>query len=124
MMRIVAACLLLVSAPLLADEVAVPPQSKPVVVHTHRHSQAMRSWGIFLVTIGGAAALIGGIGLGNGICSKSSFISCDPAGFLWPFAAGVAAVAVGIPMIVIGSRREPDAVVSIIPGGAALTVHF
>jgi hypothetical protein len=127
-MRLVAFALVVLNASVAVADKPPDPMTQPApppVVHTHRKSQAMRTWGIVLVTVGGTAAVIGAIGSAKGICQMDSLISCDPAGFNWPLGIGLVAVAVGIPMIIIGSKRVPDSpTVSLIPGGAQLTVHF
>jgi hypothetical protein len=103
----------LASAPALTPPTAEAPASEPTQPKMQRHSSGMMAGGIVMVSLAPVALLVSGIaGLGKSVCSIDNpdrYDSCDeynPA-LYGGLLSALVLVGVGIPMIVIGAKKEP-----------------
>ena len=92
---------------------AEPADTKPAQPKMRRHSTGMMAGGIVMVSLAPVALLVSGIaGVGKSICSIDNpdrYDNCDeynPA-LYGGLLSALVLVGVGIPMIVIGAKKEP-----------------
>lgn len=101
------------AAPALAPAAEAPP-AEPAKPRTQRHSTGMMAGGIVMVSLAPVALLVSGVAaIGKGVCNVGNddpFDSCDDrydATIYGALASAFVLVGVGVPLIVIGAKKEP-----------------
>ena len=104
-----------------------PPEDAP----THRADRAMWAIGLTVSLVGAAAGTAGFVMSAFTACSASNPPSCQhgagvPAGAVL-LTTGAAALAVGLPLVIVGGRSVPDAPaarLTVAPGAIGIAGQF
>ena len=107
-----------------------PAETPPLLRRGKRHSQAMFVTGIVVTSLAPIGLIVTGLGLMCGIINGMDSRASDGCGEL--IIGGLVTTAVfagvGVPLIVIGAKRDPVAVGRVAPWvtpqGAGIGLHF